>query len=83
MNWRVREFLTVSVGFRYERVTQPMISEFSEDYDRVSATLRLSCPIRENLTANVNYQYWLKDDELTSSRDYRQNRVTLELTYRF
>ena len=83
MNWRVNEYLAVSAGFKYERATQPIVAEFSDDYDRMSATLRVSCPIKERLIASVDYQYWLKDDEVTSSRDYQQNRVTLELTYRF
>ena len=81
--WRVNDYLTLSPGFKYEHATQPIAAGFSDDYDRMSANLRLSCPIKEKLMASLEYQFWSKDDEISSSRDYQQNRITLEFTYRF
>jgi hypothetical protein len=82
VNWRVIEHISLSTSVRYETATQP-IGPFRDNYDRVYANLRLSCPIKEKLTASLNYRYWLKTSGLSQFLDYEQNCLTLQLAYQF
>ena len=82
VNWRFIEHISFSPSVRYETATQP-IGTFRDNYDRVSANLKLSCPIKEKLIASLNYRYWLKTDALSQSLDYEQNCLTLQLAYQF
>jgi hypothetical protein len=83
INWRIIENLSVSTGFRYEQATQPLVSGLSDSYDRMSVSLGLSCPIKEKITASLQYNYWLKQADVQQSLDYEQNVVSLMLAYRF
>jgi hypothetical protein len=82
VNWRLIEHISLSTSVRYETATQP-IGPFRDNYDRVSANLRLSCPIKQKLTASLNYRYWLKTSGLSQFLDYEQNCLTLHPAYQF
>ena len=82
LNWGGLKNISVSSGFRYETATQS-IGQIGDNYDRVYASLHLACPIKRKLTASLDYRYWLKNSDLTSANDYEQNRLLLQLAYRF
>jgi len=82
-DWRIIEHITLTTGFRYEAATQPITFQFSDNYTRDYADIKLSCPIKQKLTASLEYRYWLKTDEHFNIFDYEQNRLTLQLAYHF
>jgi len=59
------------------------VGQFADNYERVFASLRLSCPIKPKLTTSLEYRYWLKNDEVSVNNDYEQNRVVLQIAYHF
>ena len=83
VNWRIIQYLSATTSFRYETATQPSGLQLSDNYDRVYVNFKLSCPIKEKLTASLEYRYWLKTSEQFQSQDYEQNRLTLQLAYHF
>jgi len=81
VNWRMIKNISMSTGLRYENATQ--VGQFADNYERVFASLRLSCPIKPKLTTSLEYRYWLKNDEVSVNNDYEQNRVVLQIAYHF
>ncbi|NBV21221.1 MAG: hypothetical protein EBS05_04770 [Proteobacteria bacterium] len=53
-----------------------------EDYDRFGAGVGVTRQLSEKLRAGVGYIFTLKDSDL-ALRSYRQNSLTLDVTYRF
>jgi len=82
VSWRLIEHISLTPSVRYETATQPT-GPFRFNYDRANASLKLSCPIKQKLTASLNYRYWLETSGLGQSLDYEQNCLTLQLAYRF
>jgi hypothetical protein len=82
VNWRMIKNISLSTGLRYENATQP-VGQLADNYERVFASLRLSCPIKPKLTASLEYRYWLRDSAVTVDNNYEQNRVALQLAYHF
>ena len=80
-SWWLNRHLSLHAGFRYENAT-PSAGPFSPPYQRVSANLGFTSPLRANLNATLSYNVTLKDAEI-QSYNYVQNRVDLLLTYRF
>jgi hypothetical protein len=82
-DWHIIEHISLHTGFRYEAATQPITFQLSDNYDRDFADIKLSCPIKEKLTASLEYRYWLKTDEHYDVFNYEQDRLTLQLAYHF
>lgn len=83
VDWRVIQRLHASTMFRYETDTQPYYLQYSDNYDRMNIDFKLTYPFNAKLTGSLEYRYWLKNSDLLTYQDYEQNRVTLQLTYRF
>ena len=82
INWQLIKKVTLGTGFLYEDITQP-IAVLSDEYDRISAQIRVSYQLREKLTSSLDYQYWIKESRALVSQGYEQNRIGISLSYRF
>jgi hypothetical protein len=83
INWRIVQRLTASTYFHYETDKQPYYSLYTDKYDRINVDFKLTYPFSQKLTGSLEYRYWFENSDLLTYQDYEQNRVTLQLTYRF
>lgn len=92
ITWNVIKEVGLSTHWFYEHGTYPPFVFFStanqpvflfgETFDRFGAGLSLSYRLMEKLYTSLAYRFTLKDSD-QSVRDYRQNALTIGLTYRF
>ncbi len=75
--------VTVTAYTRYETTTQPIFLQYSDNYDRINLGLEVSARLNERWTASINYRYWIKNSSLLTFEDYEQNRITIQLAYKF
>ncbi len=80
-DWKISQHMTVSPRLFFERGRE-LKTTGAEKYDRLGAGLALSQQLSEKLRAAIGYNFIVKDSDL-ALRNYRQNSVTLEVTYRF
>ncbi len=83
VSWRLIQHISLTTGFRYEIASQPIAFRFNDNYDRASANIRLSCPIKEKLTVSLDYRYFVKNSEHLQILNYEQDRLTLQMAYHF
>jgi len=81
-DWLIFRHILVSTAFRYDIATQPIAYPFNENYDRAYASVRLSWPMKRNLTMSCMYRYYIKSADL-SLMDYEQQRLTLQMACMF
>jgi hypothetical protein len=91
INWNVIRNVGFNTSLFYEHGTQPpYVREdenyiyifLGETYDRFGGTVSLSHQFLEKLAGRLSYRYTLRTSD-TDYRDYAQNAVTVDVTYRF
>lgn len=70
--------LTTSLSYEYFRETRQQ----GEKGSRYGAGLGFVRPLTQKLTGSLRYSFYLKDSD-DNTRDYTQNRLVLDLVYRF
>jgi hypothetical protein len=83
-NWGIFEDVTVTTSLSYEHGEQQADTasgSLSETYDWFGGGVGASYAVTEAATVSLNYRLTLRASDL-SSREYTQNLVQLQLTYR-
>jgi hypothetical protein len=80
LNWNILRKITLSTAFEYEHGTQAYST--SEVFDRYGPSVSLARRITTKLSASLGYQYYWRGSNLPD-RDYSNNILRLDLTYRF
>ena len=70
--------VTTSLSYEYFKETRQQ----GEKGNRYGAGLGLVRPWTRKLSGSLRYSFYLKDSDV-DARDYRQNRLVLDLVYRF
>lgn len=84
ITWRVFKVTTLNTGFFYEHGKQGVGNEsgnLKENYDWYGGSIGLGRPITDRLHLSLNYRLTFRSSD-TASREYTQNLVGLQLTYR-
>jgi hypothetical protein len=79
-NWNLfrKTSVTTSLSYEYFRETRQQ----GEKGSRYGAGLGFVRPLTQKLTGSLRYSFYLKDSDVNTS-DYTQNRLVLDLLYRF
>jgi hypothetical protein len=81
MDFKLAQQTSLSPRFFYEN-GQESKAAGAESYDRFGCGLNLTRQLSERLRGGLGYSFTLKDSDL-AGRGYRQNSVTVDLSYRF
>jgi hypothetical protein len=78
--WRLFRKTSVTTSLSYEYFRETRLQ--GEKGGRYGAGLGLVRPLTRKLTGSLRYSFYLKDSDV-NTRDYKQNRLVLDLVYRF
>lgn len=78
--WRLFAKTTMTTTLSYEYFKEDR--QQPEKGNRYGAGLGFSRPVTRKLTGSLRYAFYLKDSDV-DARDYTQNRLVLDLIYRF
>jgi hypothetical protein len=81
INWRIIKDVSLTTYASYENAQQPG-GIVEEDYDYFGAGFSVGYQLMEKMRASLNYRWTLRSSDV-DARDYTQNRVGLQLAYRF
>ncbi|NBU07648.1 MAG: hypothetical protein EBS84_01315 [Proteobacteria bacterium] len=81
MDFKVTQQTSLSPRFFYENGRE-LKAAGGESYDRFGCGAALTRQLSERLRGGLGYSFTLKDSDL-ALRSYRQNSVTVDLSYRF
>ena len=79
LSWRLNSFISLNTTFAYEHLEQSGDGEIA---DRYIWYVGAGWQVARGWTLGVGYSFAWKDSDV-AQRDYRQNRVTLDLTHDF
>ncbi len=80
INWKINSFLTINSTFSYENLQAS--GPFGETADRYLGYVGTGWSIAKRWDLGLGYSFALKNSD-QNARDYRQNRVSLNLTHTF
>jgi len=83
VSWAFHRHASLSVSPYFEHGNEPQYG-VEEIYDRFGVNLGVSYRLTDQLTTGLGYSYNNKDSDFAlQNRDYKQNSVTLSVSYQF
>jgi hypothetical protein len=79
--WQISDLIRLNAGASYETGEEPG-QLATEEFDRLGFDVGLPFQITDQLSLGLRYQFTTRDSNLPT-RDYDNNRASLDLTYQF